>query len=367
MRARLSPISILTVICAAAAAPSFAQVAPAAAPAPSADAPSIRIGVTFFGDYTVTQKPKGIDADGHEFTPNAFNVGRTYLNVTGNISHLIAFRITPDIARETGTGSSLNGSYTFRLKYAYAQINLDDWMTKGSWVRIGMQQTPWVDFEETVYRYRFQGSVFTDREGYLSSSDAGASFHYNFRGDYGDLHAGVYNGETYTRFEANNQKAFMVRATVRPLRRQPALRGLRLTGFYDADSYLQDAERRRGMAAVTFEHPHATAAFTYLATSDRPLGSAARTDGRGWSAWVTPKTRTDSIGWEGLFRVDHLEPDTSQPARRNRAIVGAAYWFPHQGNVTTALLFDIENVDNKDFVPARRDERRFAVHALVNF
>jgi hypothetical protein len=44
-----------------------------------------------------------------------------------------------------------------------------------------------------------------------------------------------------------------------------------------------------------------------------------------------------------------------------------AYWFPHQGNVSTALLFDIENVDNHDFVPARADERRYALHALVSF
>ena len=48
-------------------------------------------------------------------------------------------------------------------------------------------------------------------------------------------------------------------------------------------------------------------------------------------------------------------------------IAGVAYWFPHQGRVSTALLFDFENVDNNDFVPARPDERRFAVHALVNF
>ena len=35
---------------------------------------------------------------------------------------------------------------------------------KASWVRLGIQQTPWVDFEESVYRYRFQGPIFTDRE-----------------------------------------------------------------------------------------------------------------------------------------------------------------------------------------------------------
>ena len=66
------------------------------------------------------------------------------------------------------TGNSVTSdSLVYRLKYAYAQVNIDDWMTKGSWVRLGMQQTPWVDFEETVYRYRFQGPTFLDRETYL--------------------------------------------------------------------------------------------------------------------------------------------------------------------------------------------------------
>ena len=71
----------------------------------------------------------------------------------------------------------------------------------------GMQQTPWVDFMESVYRYRFQGTIFEDREGFLSSSDVGASFHYNLPGNYGDVHGGVYNGETYARPRSTIRRA----------------------------------------------------------------------------------------------------------------------------------------------------------------
>ncbi len=104
MAFRFGPLAGLTVICASLALPCAAQVTPAAGYVPPDDTPVIRIGAVFFGDYTVTQKPKGTDADGNEFTPNSFNIGRAYLNVTGNISHRVAFRITPDITRETGTG-----------------------------------------------------------------------------------------------------------------------------------------------------------------------------------------------------------------------------------------------------------------------
>ena len=123
-----------------------------------------------------------------------------------------------------------------------------------------MQQTPWVDFEEAIYRYRFQGTVFTEREGFMSSSDVGATFHYNLKRNYGEIHGGVYNGENYNRFEANDQKAFEIRGTVRPLPMHPVLRGLRVTGFYDHDAYVKNADRNRGLVAATFEHPHLNAA-----------------------------------------------------------------------------------------------------------
>jgi hypothetical protein len=361
---RFARLAGLTAICATLALPCGAQVTPAAGYTPPDNTPVIRIGAVIFTDYTVTQKPKGTDADGNEFTPNSFNVGRAYLNVTGNISHIVAFRITPDIARETGTGSSLNGSYTYRLKYAYGQFNLDDWMTRGSWVRLGMQQTPWVDFEEGIYRYRFQGTVFTEREGFMSSSDVGATFHYNLKRNYGEIHGGFYNGENYNHFEANDQKAFQIRGTVRPLPMHPVLRGLRVTGFYDHDAYVKSADRNRGLVAATFEHPHLNAAVQYLSTTDQTSTKTARVKSKGVSFWAVPRA---SNGWEGLFRVDWIEPNKELDPTRSRVIVGAAYWFPHQGTVTSALLFDFENVGNNDFTPPRADERRYAVHALISF
>ena len=51
-------------------------------------------------------------------------------------------------ARDRHRQLARTAACTFRLKYAYAQFNLDDWMTRGSWARFGIQQTPWVDFVE---------------------------------------------------------------------------------------------------------------------------------------------------------------------------------------------------------------------------
>ena len=370
---------LLSVLCLAALAPvAEAQVTPAAGYTPPDDTPGIKVGATIFADYTFTQKPQTKDADGNAIHPNSFNVSRSYINVTGNISHIVAFRITPDIFRENNAASAGNGSLIFRIKYAFAQINLDDWMPKGSWIRLGVQQTPYIDFMEGIYRYRFQGTMFPEREGpggsgsFMSSSDAGVSFHTAFPQNYGDLHAGIYNGEFYSKAEANDQKALQIRGTFRPLPMQPILRGLRITGFYVADNYVANARRTRAIVAPTFEHQHLTLGLEYLSTHDQQSAApVAKPDvhGAGWSLWVTPKF---GKGLEALVRYDHMRPDVDNllgggDGVNKRTIAGLSYWFPHQGNVSSALLFDVENVTFSEFPTAKPTQQRLALHALIAF
>jgi hypothetical protein len=344
-----------------------AQVTPAAGYTPPDDTPSIKVGTTIYTDYTFTSVPETTDAEGNVIHPSAFNVARSYINITGNVSHIVAFRVTPDITRETGAGSALNGSLTLRLKYAYAQFNLDDWMTRGSYARFGIQQTPYLDFAEGIYRYRFQGTMFAEREGYFASADAGASFHYQLPSNYGDVHVGVFNGENYNKAEVNDQKATMIRGTLRPFASSPvvALRGLRVTGFYDADHYLKDGDRSRAIGTVTFEHPYVNAGFEYLSATDQALTTNAAVESHGYSIWATPKT---AKGWEALLRYDHLTPNEgSLDQTRSRTIVGVAYWFPHQGSVSSALMLDYDGQSFANFAPSLPKQQKLAVHALITF
>jgi hypothetical protein len=364
---------LLAALCLVALAPvAEAQVTPAAGYTPPDDTPGIKVGATIFADYTFTQKPQAKDADANPIHPNNFNVSRSYINLTGNVSHIVAFRITPDIFRENNAASAGNGSLIFRIKYAFAQINLDDWMPRGSWIRLGIQQTPFVDYEEGIYRYRFQGTVFVEREGFLTSSDAGVSFHTAFPNNYGDFHVGIYNGDGYSKLEPNDQKALQIRGTVRPLPMHPVLRGWRVTGFYDADNYVANAERKRAILNTTFEHQLVNVGFDYLNTCDRQSAvPVVKPDihGSGWSFWATPKF---GRGLEALVRYDHLRPDVDNllgggNGANKRTTAGLSYWFPHQGSVSSALLFDVENVTFPEFTTARPTQQRLAVHGLVAF
>ena len=66
------------------------------------------------------------------------------------------------------------------------------------------------------------------------------------------------------------------------------------------------------------------------------------------------------------MRRDSLEPNTDNDSKKTRTIVGVAKWYTFD-KVSTALMLDGENVNYSDFSPARPDEKRYAVHMLVNF
>jgi hypothetical protein len=297
------------------------------------DAPQVKLGGTIFADWT-----RGSNL-------NAFNLTRAYLNVTGRINPAISFRITPDIVRDT---------LTYRMKYAYGQFDLDRFTTKGSWIRFGLQQTPWIDYEESIYRYRFQGPVFADREGFLTSSDFGAAVHWTFPADSGDLHVGVYNGEGYTRSELNNQKSVQLRAAVRPFSRAGVWNGLRVAAFVDQDHSAETKARRRAIASATFEHSFVNAGAEWLQANDAGI------EARGYTLWATPKLPRN---FEVLLRHDELKPDRNASATRKRNIAGIAYWFPQRSGVTSALLADYDSLSVSD----RPRDTRWGVKLLVNF
>jgi hypothetical protein len=367
----------------AAAPAAFAQVTPAAAYTPPDDTPSIKVGALIFADYTYQSLPTSTDAAGNVINLSSFNVSRAYINFTGNVSHLIAFRITPDVTRESGSGSSLNGSMTFRVKYAFAQINLDDWLPKGSWVRIGIHQTPYLDYSEGIYRYRYQGTMFPEREGYMSSSDAGVSFHSTLPNNYGDFHVGVYNGESYSKAEVNNEKAYEARLSVRPIPRERLLKGWSVTGFATIDNYMQNAPRNRYILQTTYEHPYVTVGADYMKTSDKTSSVLTNgvdlnptLDGTGFDIWATPKkVYSNGSSIEALLRYDHMKPGgtagataiTSPDGMDSRVIGGIAYWFPKKGGVSAALMFDVDSTTYSNWTPVKPTSRKFYVHTMISF
>ena len=332
----------------------FAQAPPPAAPAaPAPDYPIIRIGVVSYLQYLAELENR----DGF----NAFDVTRAYLNVNGQLSRNVRFRFTPDIRRVTD--GSLAGSLTLRLKYAFGQV---DNLTPGGALRFGLQPTPWIDFEQSINRYRVQGTVFSERDGLLpSSADFGASYQLPLLSNAIDFHAGVFNGEGSSQTDPNKYKSVQARLTVRPLAGRGIWNGLRLSGFVNGGWYAADRPRHVGILMASFEQTHVVATAQMLKAVERPLTTTPADIDRDGSSYFL-EVRQGLAGWAGLVRIDQFDPDDAVALNSQRRIIaGGAYWFQWPRGVRIGLVATDEQVDY--VAPARPDEHRFLFQSHIEF
>ena len=295
-----------------------AQTAPAAQTPPAAEPeyPIVRIGMLSYLQYAAELENR----DGL----NVFDITRAYLNVNAQVSRNVRFRFTPDIRRITD--GSLAGSLAVRVKYGFVQF--DNLVNQRSWVRFGLHQTPWLDFEEGINRYRVQGTMFSEREALIpGSADFGASYFTPLPAGYGEIHAGVFNGEGFTQTDPNKYKSVQGRLTLRPFPNRGLANGFRVSGFYNAGWYAADRPRHLGVVMGSFEHTHLVATIQGLTATENPLPQGRRDiDRNGWSVFVEP--RQGPAGWAVLLRLDAFDPDDALVDNSQRRIIaGGAYWF----------------------------------------
>jgi hypothetical protein len=348
----LSFVALLLSVCPVLAQTAQTPPAPAAAPA-EPDYPIVRVGVLSYVQYDAELKNRD--------SFNVFDVTRAYLNVNGQLSRNVRFRFTPDVRR--ATDSSLSGTLVLRVKYAF--VELDNVGTARSWVRFGAHQTPWLDFEEGIDRYRVQGTMFAEREGLIpGSSDFGVGY-FAPLGKYVDIQTGVYNGEGYTQTDANKYKSLQGRVTVRPFAGNGITNGFRLSGFYNTGWYAANRPRRLGIVMGSFEHPHIVATLQHLAATENPSVTAPRDiDRRGSSGFV--EIRQGPSGWAALARVDQLDPDRVLANNsQRRVIAGGAYWIVWPRS-RVGLVVTNERV-HYDAGAARPQENRLLVQTHIEF
>ena len=331
----------------------FAQSAqPPATPA-EPDYPIIRIGVLSYVQYDAELTNR--DAF------NVFDLTRGYININGQLSKNVRFRLTPDVRRITD--SSLAGTLVLRVKYAF--VELDNVKAARSWVRFGAHQTPWLDFEESIDRYRVQGTMFSEREGLIpGSSDFGVGY-FTPVGKYVDIQTGVYNGEGYAQTDVNKYKSAQGRLTLRPFAGRGAANGFRLSGFYSAGWYAADRPRRLGIVMGSFEQTHLVGTLQYLKATESPSAVAPRDIDRNGSSGFL-EIRQGMNGWAALARLDLLDSDEALANNeQHRIIAGGAYWFVWPRS-RVGLVVTNEQV-HYDAAAARPQENRLLVQTHVEF
>jgi hypothetical protein len=250
---------------------------------------------TSFGPQFLTQiNQPGPGNNGY----NTFDLHRTYLNMIFTPSDALSVRITPNIYRQIGAapGSrfgavsaiapNTDGELAFRLKYAYLDLSTlfqKSSALKQSKIRIGQQMNPLIDWEESLWGYRFVGLVPWNYLS-LSSTQVGVTLQGPIKsGDkqYLDYSIGVFNNASFRQLEQTDRKQGMARLTVYPSGAASNYQGLGLTGFidYGYTNAAPDTDASRPLYRAAFLAHYASNSNGYGVAAEYDLGRNTFTSG----------------------------------------------------------------------------------------
>src|SRR2546425_6218337 len=217
----------------------------------------VELKATFYFDYTYatgdsfTGDPtnKGINnaqANANKGVANGFHFTRTYLTVIKRFDEGHHFRLTldqmvnhiggnscPNTAGPSGgncheaapfglsgfAGSGRNAEF---VKYAY----YNHVFLPALEVRLGQHQTPWIEYEEHRWTYRFRGPVMVDEQNFQTSSDLGVSVLGKVLNNMVDYHISLQSGEGYQNTQDGRGLAALGRVSIEPFP------GVIVSGFY---------------------------------------------------------------------------------------------------------------------------------------
>src|SRR2546425_570152 len=217
----------------------------------------IELHATFYFDYTYATGDsftsdvanKGINnptANNNRGLATGFHFTRTYLTLIKRFDEGHHFRLTLDqMVNNVGGGNSCpnmnssggncheaapfglsgfagTGRNTVFVKYAYYNHIL----LPGLEVRLEQHQTPWIEYEEHRWTYRFRGPVMVDEQNFQTSSDLGVSFLGKVLNNIVDYHIALQRREGYQNTQDGRCLAALGRVSIEPFP------GVIVSGFY---------------------------------------------------------------------------------------------------------------------------------------
>ncbi|HUA34692.1 MAG TPA: hypothetical protein VMA09_13880 [Candidatus Binataceae bacterium] len=220
----------------------------------------ISVGTLVYGDWSMyTHTGWGPQFLENIYTPgpgnnewNSFDITRAYLDTRFAPSEDLSLRLTPELYKQFGTAqpdkigrlsavnSNLDGSEGVRIKYAYLDYKtffrkvLRFEPAKEDVLTFGIQQNPFITWEENLWGYRYVTLSPWNYAG-LSSAAIGLrlggpiKFHEK---QYIDYEVGAFDNGTYKQYDASSTKQVMGRVSVYPFGAKSQFQGLGLTGFY---------------------------------------------------------------------------------------------------------------------------------------
>lgn len=207
----------------------------------------VDVGITVYADFTgasgtsFTGEPtKGVSnatANNNRGLANGFHFTRTYLNVRKYFENGDHIRLTLDQMVNDVGGNSCNqvagapagncheaapfglsgfagtGRNNTFVKYVY----YDHLFVPGLQMRFGMHQTPWIEYEEHRWTYRYLFPTMVDQQNFQTSSDLGVSLLGKVLDNRLEYHVAFQEGEGYQNTPDGRGYALLGRVSVEPL------------------------------------------------------------------------------------------------------------------------------------------------------
>lgn len=354
------------------------QAAPALPPkqerkeAPATKLPGWLSRTTFSGTsyfrYSREFEPGAKDA-------NAFDFDRIYFIFRSQITDRVSLRFTME------AGEKRDGAGYFDVATKHFFIEVAKFPFASSRLAAGLADLPWVPYEEGIWGYRFQGKVFADREGYLTSTDLGFGWKVELPKKTGDFHLSVVNGEGWSKPEVGKYKDVHLRFTLTPFRsgwaKDVFFGAFGSTGAYDGIAAGRPDERQRVILQAGYRGKFVRLMSSYLWANDPASKMVARhpslaalgnqlAHARGFSVFGVANLGifSDKAGkWELMVRHDRLDPDRALVNNgHQRWIIGGSY----RWNQYIQTLLDYERVW-VDSGALRPFERRLLLQHEIRF
>jgi hypothetical protein len=256
---------------------------------------------------------------------SSFDATRAYVNVLGRFANGFSTRVTADIYR-----LAPDNSLQYRLKYAFAA-----WNPTGSSLtyKLGVIHTPWVDFEETLWDYRMQGTIAVDRNGAMTAADIGFGVDGKWNNDQVNAQFVIVNGEGYAGGTGDFRKDFEARVSYRiqPTDDNSRVGGLRLSGYLGVGKATGGADRNRYLGMLSYRKTQFTVAGEYVSVKN------AAVTGSIISAFGVYHLTGGKVAVIG--RVDIVDPDNNVANNGSTRIIGGA---SYQLSPNVRLLADLD-------------------------
>ncbi len=298
------------------------------------------------------------ETDG-QVASNAFVLKRGYITFSKELSKNLSVRFTQDIITDEEGDDA--GNIEMRLKYCYLKyVPFNTGVLKKSFLEAGMVHRPFLDFDERINSYRFQGTMFLERYKIINSADFGITYvallggelenpssrgiTSGYPGKYGSLAFGVYNGGGYHALELNRGKTVEGRLTLRPF--TAFAPGLQVTYAYAGGKGNTASAPRfeNHCALISFESRFARTAVQYTKGFGNMAGTLVTTEGKsmkveGISAFAEVFAIPAKVSC--FFRYDRFEILTSQDKKQR--LIGGLAWSFYKKN---RILLDADILNN---------------------